>query len=160
MLSILIRHCKADRLFGAGLRNHNDIDAIITHCREDSAGYSGNPYHPGTFNRNQTDVINSCKSFYRICDRVTDIGMIDLSNLGSGGTLVEEISDQDGNAVLHSGQCSTGMHDIGAKIAQLPCLIVRQFLKTHGLRNFAGIWTYTTDKVVREKFTGRATQRN
>ena len=40
--------------------------------------------------------------------------------------LVEEVTDGDGNAVAHGRQRGTWVHHAGAKVAQLPSLMVAQ----------------------------------
>jgi len=51
----------------------------------------------------------------------------------TGGVAVEEVSDCDGDVVLHGRHGGAGMEHTGAKIGQLPGLVVAETLQAHCL---------------------------
>ena len=51
---------------------------------------------------------------------------------------VEEIPDGNGDLVAHGWQCGAGVQHVGAKVAQLPGLVVGQGGQTHSLRDLGG----------------------
>lgn len=119
---------------------------MVPQRRKDGGGCAGHALHAGALDVDQRHVLNRGKA----ADRQGLHGgclLGEVADAGARGVKVEEVADDDGDAILHRRQRGARVQHIGAKVRQLPGLVVRHGLQAHRLGHLTGVCRVDTVNV-------------
>ena len=143
-------HGEADGVLRGRLRDHDDVASSLFHRLEHRVGGARDADHAGSLDVDDRDVLDRREAF----DEVDSVGIdVDgvhravgisghlalVADARAGRRLVEVVPEDHRDVVTHRRKCGARVQHVGAKVRQLPRLVVRQRFEANRLLNLARI---------------------